>query len=86
MTRAAAIIPYNNGIILIQRIKGNKENLQEYYVIPGGGQEEGETIEQATLREVKEELGIEIELTQKYYEIIEKITLISYKYLNMVVL
>ena len=69
MNRAAAIIPYNNGIILIQRIKGNKENLNEYYVIPGGGQEDGETIEQATLREVKEELGIEIELTQKCYKI-----------------
>ena len=67
--RAGAIIPYNNGIILIQRIKGNKENLNEYYVIPGGGQEDGETIEQATLREIKEELGIEVELTQKCYEI-----------------
>ncbi len=67
--RASAIIPYNNGIILIQRIKGNKENLHEYYVIPGGGQEKGETIEQATLREIQEELGIEIELTQKCYEI-----------------
>ena len=67
--RAGAIITYDDGLIVIQRIKGNKENLQEYYVIPGGGQEDGETIEQAALREVKEELGIEIELTQNCYEI-----------------
>ena len=69
MNRAGAIIPYNDGIIVIQRIKGNRGNLQEYYVIPGGGQEDGETIEQATLREIKEELGIEVELTKKCYEI-----------------
>ncbi|MBE5813495.1 MAG: NUDIX domain-containing protein [Clostridiales bacterium] len=64
--RASAIIPYDNGLILIKRIKGNKE---EYYTIPGGGQEEGESIEEATLREVREELGIEVELTDKFYEL-----------------
>ena len=37
--------------------------------IPGGGQEEGETIEETTRREIKEELGIDIVLTDKYYEI-----------------
>ena len=45
------------------------KNLNEYYVIPGGGQEDGETIEQATLREIKEELGIEVELTNDFKKI-----------------
>ena len=67
--RASAIISYNGGIIVIKRIKGKDENKEEYYTLPGGGQEIGETIEEATLREIKEELGIDIELTEKCYEI-----------------
>ncbi len=67
--RASAIIPYEEGLIVIKRIKGNNENKEEYYTIPGGGQEEGETIEEATLREIREELGIDIELTDKCYEL-----------------
>lgn len=67
--RASAIIPYEEGLIVIKRIKGNNENREEYYTIPGGGQEEGETIEEATLREIQEELGIDIELTDKCYEL-----------------
>ena len=67
--RASAIIPYNGGIIVIKRIKGYNKNKEEYYTIPGGGKEEGENIEEATLREIKEELGIDIELTNQCYEL-----------------
>lgn len=67
--RGAAIIPYDNGLIVIKRIKGYDENKEEYYTIPGGSQEEGESIEEATLREIREELGIEVELTDKCYEL-----------------
>lgn len=67
--RASAIIPYEDGLIVIKRIKGDNENREEYYTIPGGGQEEGESIEEATLREIREELGIEVELTDKCYEL-----------------
>ena len=67
--RGSAIIDYENGIILIKRIKGYGQNKKIYYTIPGGGQEEGETIEETTRREIKEELGIDIVLTDKYYEI-----------------
>ena len=67
--RGSAIINYDNGIILIKRIKGYGQNKEIYYTIPGGGQEKGETIEETTKREIKEELGIDIVLTDKYYEI-----------------
>ncbi len=67
--RASAIIPYEDGLIVIKRIKGDNDNKEEYYTIPGGGQEEGESIEEATLREIREELGIEVELTDKCYEL-----------------
>lgn len=67
--RASAIIQYENGMIVIKRIKGYGKNKEEYYTIPGGGRENGETIEEATIREIKEELGIDISLTDKYYEI-----------------
>ena len=34
---------------------------EEWYIMPGGGQEEGETLNEAVCREVSEELGIAIE-------------------------
>ena len=43
--RWSAIIDYENGIILIKRIKGYGQNKKIYYTIPGGWQEEEETIE-----------------------------------------
>jgi len=67
--RASAIIPYHEGLVVIKRIKGKGEEKEEYYTIPGGGQEEGETIQEATIREIREELGIEINLTDKCYEL-----------------
>ena len=67
--RASAIIPYKKGLIVIHRIKDYGENLKDYYTIPGGGKEADETIEQATLREIKEELGIEIDLTKICYKL-----------------
>lgn len=62
--RAAVIIPYNDNLILIHRVKKD----DEYYTIPGGGIEEGETPEEAAIREIKEEIGIDVVLSEKHYE------------------
>ncbi len=45
-------------IAVIKRIKKGVI----YYVIPGGGIEEGETPEEAAIREAKEELGVDVSI------------------------
>lgn len=54
--RVSAIIISNNKILLIHR----KKEGREYWVFPGGGVEEGETNEQALIREVKEETNLDV--------------------------
>jgi len=66
--RASAIIKYNGGIILVHRVREDEKRKREYYVIPGGGVEDGESVEEATIREIKEEIGIDIKLTDKCYK------------------
>lgn len=56
--RSGAIVEIDGKIALIKRVRNN----HEYYVFPGGGIEEGETPEEAAIREIKEELGIDIEI------------------------
>jgi len=52
--RASAIIVKDNQILLVHRRKEGRE----YWVLPGGGIEEGEAGEEAIKREVKEETGL----------------------------
>ena len=59
--RAAAIIINNGSLLLMHRKKVDKE----YYVLPGGNVESGETPEEACIREVKEETGLMITLEKK---------------------
>jgi 8-oxo-dGTP diphosphatase len=54
--RVRGILINDGKIALIQRVKESGT----YYVFPGGGVEEGETISQALIREMKEELGIDV--------------------------
>lgn len=68
--RLAGIIPMEDGFALMHRKDVLKNpNMSEYYVFPGGGQEGDETFEEGTLREIKEEFGIDVEVTKKLYEI-----------------
>lgn len=63
-----AIIKYNDGIIFIKRTKYNEDGSikKEYYTFPGGHLENDETYEEATIREVEEELGLIIEIKSKF--------------------
>lgn len=67
--RGAAIIPYGNSIILMRRERGYGKNKQIYYTIPGGGREVGEKIDETTIREMKEELGIDVEIIELLYKL-----------------
>ena len=70
------IILKDDNIILIHRIKQNKE----YYVFPGGGVEKEESNEQCILREIKEELGINVKIVKYLYRL-ETIKDIEYYFL-----
>ncbi len=54
--RSAGIVVKDNKVLVMHRI--NKGD--EYYVFPGGGVEEGETPEQAAVREIREETSITV--------------------------
>ena len=67
--RLAGIIPMGDGFALMHRKDVLKNpDRQEYYVFPGGGQEVNETFEEGTLREIKEEFGIDVRIVKKVYE------------------
>ncbi|MEK4743545.1 MULTISPECIES: NUDIX hydrolase [unclassified Bacillus (in: firmicutes)] len=59
--RGAAIIIQGGKIALIKRVREG----ELYFVFPGGGIEEGETPEEATKREVYEELGVHIQVEHR---------------------
>lgn len=62
-TSVRGIVNYNDKIVLIHRIKTKDDGtVRDYYVTPGGKIEENEFHEEALRREIKEELGIEIEI------------------------
>jgi 8-oxo-dGTP pyrophosphatase MutT (NUDIX family) len=64
--RATAIVVKDNKILLIKRVTTDNP---EYFIFPGGGVEEGETIEDALKREVKEELSLDISNWKHLFDI-----------------
>jgi 8-oxo-dGTP diphosphatase len=65
----AAIIIYNQKILCVQRGKGNHSYLAYKYEFPGGKVEQGETEQQAIIREIKEELDLEISVQKKFLSV-----------------
>jgi len=55
----------NGKVALIERHRAGKH----YYVFPGGGVDEGETSEQAAIREMEEETGLRVTVQRKLAEI-----------------
>ena len=54
-----AIIPFEGKIVLIKR---KNEPFKDRYALPGGIVEYGERVEEALVREVKEETGLDVEI------------------------
>jgi 8-oxo-dGTP diphosphatase len=54
--RATAIILRNGKLLLLHRQKPGRD----YYILPGGGVELDESFEEACIREVKEETGLDV--------------------------
>lgn len=59
---ARAIIVSEDGLYTLYREKVVNGVRHKYYAIPGGHLEQGETLEETVVRELKEELGIDIEV------------------------
>lgn len=58
----AIIIEDNKLLTMFRRKIKSDGSVKEYYVIPGGGLEEGETLEENVIRELKEEFNVDIEI------------------------
>ena len=63
--RAGIVLIEDNKVALIERHRAGLE----YFVFPGGGVDDGESPEDAAVREAMEELGVEVVITQKVAEI-----------------
>jgi 8-oxo-dGTP diphosphatase len=59
--RAGIVLIQDNKVALIERHRAGLH----YFVFPGGGVDEGESPEQAAVREAMEELGIQVAIRQK---------------------
>lgn len=67
----SVILHYAGKVLLVRRANPPAKDL---YAFPGGRVDEGETLEQAALREVREETGITAEapLPLRVYDLVEK--------------
>lgn len=62
----AAIIFENEKILCVQRSSNKYEYISYKYEFPGGKIEEGETKTKALIREIKEELNIDIKVNSEF--------------------
>lgn len=69
---SAVVVENGNGEILLA--KSNKEPMKGVWVLPGGGIKFGESAKDAAIREIKEETGLDIEVSDfiTMFELIRK--------------
>jgi 8-oxo-dGTP pyrophosphatase MutT (NUDIX family) len=58
MIRAGVVLLSGQGVAAIERVRGGRT----YYTLPGGQLDEGETPQEAAVREIHEELGLIVKL------------------------
>jgi 8-oxo-dGTP diphosphatase len=75
---ATAIIEFPPDILLL--IKRSTPPFVGYWALPGGRAEQGETVEQTIVREVKEETGLNVEVVRKIGEYHEQGVQGGYEY------
>jgi len=63
---ATAVIPFSPDKVLL--IKRRTSPFKGYWALPGGRVDSGETVEQAIVREVKEETGLDVAIVCKIDE------------------
>ncbi len=59
---ARGITFFDDKVLLLHRIRKENSEYLEYYAIPGGGKEDKETLEDAVVRELKEEASIKVKI------------------------
>ena len=64
--RAGIVLIQGDYVALIERHRAGLN----YFVFPGGGVDDGESPEQAAVREAMEELGVQVAIKQKVAEIV----------------
>lgn len=56
--RVAVALEHQGRVLLVRHQKGNRT----YWLVPGGGVEYGESVQQAAIREMEEETGLRVEM------------------------
>jgi 8-oxo-dGTP pyrophosphatase MutT (NUDIX family) len=62
-TATRAIIIHENNLLAIKM----RDRSGEFYLLPGGGQNHGETLKECLIRECYEELGVQVRVDQLLY-------------------
>ena len=69
MRNRSVVFVIRNKKILVEKLNYPSEGKADFYSIPGGGIEEGKTPEQAAIRELKEECGLDGTIVRKLSEL-----------------